>query len=54
MDRGFNGQYRLLKTLLFATSFGGGENMRNSWQNLLQKPSQWYCVSFGALFLTPF
>jgi hypothetical protein len=30
------------KTLIFATSFDGGENMRYSWQNVLQKPSYYY------------
>jgi hypothetical protein len=40
VDRSFNGQYYVSKTLVFATSFDGRENTRYSWQNLLQKPSQ--------------
>jgi hypothetical protein len=40
VDRSFNGQYYVPKTLVFATSFDGRENTRYSWQNLLQKPSQ--------------
>jgi hypothetical protein len=40
MDRSFNGQYRVPKTLIFATSLDGHQNVRYSWQNLLQKTSQ--------------
>jgi hypothetical protein len=40
VDRSFDGQYRVPKTLVFATSFEAAKNSCYSWQNLLQKPSQ--------------